>query len=223
MAFLTRRSLLKVLYSTLKDQSRVLTSKRVTDVQISSSGVTVMCKDGSSYDGDIVVGADGIHSTVRKTLQDQIEISRPGAAEKDRNSISAEYTCIFGLGGRPEDCDLTVGDSHRTYGKDHSTLSFVGKDGVLYWFLFSKMDRKYHGKEIPRFGKEDMDEGAKPFKDMPMAPGVTFGQVWERRTFANMSCLEESQNENWVSDRIVCIGDSTAKVSSCKSVVVEKD
>ncbi|KAH7393459.1 hypothetical protein BKA64DRAFT_577828 [Cadophora sp. MPI-SDFR-AT-0126] len=213
MAFLTRRNLLKVLYSNIKDKAKVLTSKRVTDVQVSDSGVLVTCKDGSSYDGDIVVGTDGIHSAVRGKMQDYIELSRPGAAEKDRNSISAEYTCIFGLGKQPKGSVLTVGDSHRTYGKDHSTLSFVGRDNVLYWFLFSKLDKRYHGNDMPRFSTNDMEEGAKPFRDMPMAPGVTFGQVWENRTFANMACLEESQNENWVADRMVCIGDATHKMT----------
>ncbi|PVH81668.1 FAD/NAD(P)-binding domain-containing protein [Cadophora sp. DSE1049] len=213
MAFLTRRNLLKVLYSNIKDKTKVLTSKRVTDVQVSESGVVVTCKDGSSYDGDIVVGADGIHSAVRGKMQDYIELSRPGAAEKDRNSISTEYTCIFGLGKQPKGSVLTVGDSHRTYGKDHSTLSFVGRDDVLYWFLFSKLDKRYHGNDMPRFSKKDMEEGAKPFRAMPMAPGVNFGQVWENRTFANMACLEESQNQNWVANRMVCIGDSTHKMT----------
>lgn len=41
MAFLTRRNLLKVLYSNIKDKSKIMISKRVTDVQVSSSGVTV--------------------------------------------------------------------------------------------------------------------------------------------------------------------------------------
>ncbi|KFY97499.1 hypothetical protein V500_02044 [Pseudogymnoascus sp. VKM F-4518 (FW-2643)] len=36
--------------------------------------------------------------------------------------------------------------------------------------------------------------------------------VWERRTFANMSCVEESTNEHWTSDRFVCLGDSIHKV-----------
>ncbi|KAH9215670.1 hypothetical protein DL95DRAFT_424887 [Leptodontidium sp. 2 PMI_412] len=213
MAFLTCRNLLKILYSNIKDKSKIMASKRVTDVQVSSSGVTVTCQDGSSYDGDIVVDADGVHSVVRGKMQDQIELSRPGAVGKDKNSISTEYSCIFGLGKQPEGSVLTVGDSHRTYGKDHSTLSFVGRDGVLYWFMLSKLDRRYHGKEMPRFGMEDMEEGAKPFKNIPIAPGVTFGEVWENRTIANMSCLEESQNQHWISDRMVCIGDSTHKMT----------
>ncbi|CZS93669.1 uncharacterized protein RAG0_03844 [Rhynchosporium agropyri] len=213
MAFLTRRNLLKILYSNIKEKAKVLTSKRVTNVEVSSTGVIAICGDGSTYDGDLIVGADGIHSAVRGKMQDYIDILQPGAAEKDRNSISAEYTCIFGLGTQPKGSVLTVGDSHRTYSKNHSTLSFVGSGGVLYWFLFSKLDKRYHGKDVPRYGKEHMEEGVKPFKNILMAPGVPYGKVWECRTFANMSCLEESQNQHWVSDRMVCIGDAAHKMT----------
>lgn len=210
-AFLTRRDLLKVLFDHIKDKSKVHTSKRVTTIEQTSSGVTVTCKDGSSYSGDIVVGADGIHSTVRTLMQDHIEKSNPGSTEKDRKSISAEYNCIFGL-GKPVDGVVSVGDSHRSYTRNHSTLSFVGRGGVLYWFLFSKLDKRYHGNEIPRYTKEEMEEAVKAFDDIHMTDSITYGQVWERRTLANMLCVEESQNEHWTSDRIVCLGDAVHKV-----------
>lgn len=212
MAFLTRRNLLKVLYNTIKDKSKVLTSKRVLDVVHSESGVTVTCKDGSSYEGDIVVGADGIHSTIRVLMQDRIELNRPGTAKKDKDGISSEYSCIFGMGGRPKGCGLRTGDTHRTYTKDYSTLSFIGDD-TLFWFLFSKMDKRYYGKDIPRFSKEQMEEAVKHFNNIPMTDGINYDKVWEHRTFAMMVSLEESQNETWTLDRMVCIGDSIHKVS----------
>ncbi|KAF8857859.1 monooxygenase [Acephala macrosclerotiorum] len=211
-AFLTRHDLLKVLFDHIKDKSKVRTSKRVTTIEQTSSGVTVTCKDGSSYSGDIVVGADGIHSTVRSLMQDHIEKSNPGSTEKDRKSISAEYNCIFGL-GKPVDGVVSVGDSHRSLTKNHSTLSFVGRGGVLYWFLFSKLDKRYHGSEIPRYTKEEMEEAVKAFNDIHMTESITYGQVWERRTFANMLCVEESQNEHWTADRIVCLGDAVHKMT----------
>lgn len=212
LAFLQRRDLLKVLSDHVKDKSKVLTSKRVTAIQQDSNGATVYCKDGSSYAGDIVVGADGIHSTVKKLMLDQIESIHPGTTEKDRNSVSAEYNCIFGI-GNPVKGHVVPGDSHRSYDKDHSTLSFVGKGGMLYWFLFSKLDKRYVGKDIPRYSTEDAIEAAKAFTDIHMTDTIKFGEVFEQRTFVNMTCIEESQNENWTSERVVCLGDSIHKMT----------
>lgn len=189
LAFLQRRDLLKVLFEHVKDKSKVFTSKWVTEIEQDDSDATVYCKDGSNYTGDIVVGADGIHSAVRGLMQNHIEKSTPGATEKDSNGTSAEYNCIFGLGNSVG--DVTAGDSHRSYAKDHSTLSFVGGDGILYWFLFSKLDKRYYGKDIPKYTKEDAEEAAKAFYDIHMTDDIKYKEIWEQRTFANMTCLGE--------------------------------
>ncbi|KAF4635287.1 hypothetical protein G7Y89_g2803 [Cudoniella acicularis] len=193
-----------------------LTGKRMgyplAFLQRHNSGATVYSKDGSSYRGDIVVGADGIHSAVRSLMQGYIETLRPGTTEKDRNSISVEYNCIFGLGNAVKGV-VVPGDSHRTYSKDHSTLSFVGKGGKLYWFLFTKLDKRYYGKEIPKYTTVDAEEAAKAFFNIHMTNDIKFEEVWDQRTFVNMVCVEESQNEHWTSGRIVCIGDSVHKMT----------
>ncbi|OBT83656.1 hypothetical protein VE02_07639 [Pseudogymnoascus sp. 03VT05] len=212
VSFLQRRDLLKVLYAHTPDKSKVHTSKRVCKVDHQDSGVVVHCQDGSKYSGDIVVGADGIHSTVRTLMQQHIELSSPGATKKDSNSISAEYSCIFGLGNAVQGV-LHPGDSHRSYTKGYSTLSFVGRGGSMYFFFFSRLDKRYHGKDIPKYSKADMDEAVKPFLDIYMTDAIKFRQVWEKRTFANMSPLEESENQHWISDRFVCLGDSIHKMT----------
>lgn len=201
-----------MLYEHIKDKSKVLTGKRVTNVEQTSTGVSVTCKDGSSYQGHIVVGADGIRSTVRQCMQDHIETLSPGATEKDRNSISAEYNCIFGI-GNPVEAPTTPGESHRSYDKNHSTLSFVGGGGILYWFLFSKLDKRYWGKEIPRYTTEQMEEAAHAFDNIHMTDKITFKEVFEQRTYANFLAIEESQNEHWSSGRMVCIGDAVHKMT----------
>jgi 2-polyprenyl-6-methoxyphenol hydroxylase-like FAD-dependent oxidoreductase len=211
LAFLQRKDLLKGLYDQLPDKSKVHTSKRVAKVEHTNSGVVVHCEDGSKYSGDIVVGADGVHSTVKPAMLQHIELSRPGSTKKDSNSVSAEFNCIFGLGD-PVKGPVTVGDSHRSYAKGHSTLSFVGRGGRLFWFLFTKMDKRYYGKDIPKFSKADMEEAAKAFTNIHMTDEITYGQVWATRTYANMTCVEEATNEHWTSGRFVCMGDSIHKV-----------
>jgi 2-polyprenyl-6-methoxyphenol hydroxylase-like FAD-dependent oxidoreductase len=208
---LQRCDLLKVLSSTVHDQSTVHTSKRVYAIDHHDMGVVVHCEDGTEYSGDIVVGADGIRSTVRFLMQQHIETTRPGVIEKDRNSISAEYSCIFGV-GNPVEGVVKPGDGHRSYSKNYSTLSFVGRGGKLYWFLFSKLEKRCHGNDIPRYTTADMEEAVKAFYQIYMTDTITFREVWEQRTFANMLCIEESKNEHWTSDRFVCLGDAVHKV-----------
>lgn len=58
-----------MLYDLLKDKSKILTGKRVVRVEHLAESVIVHCKDGTCFPGDVVVGADGIHSKVRKEMR----------------------------------------------------------------------------------------------------------------------------------------------------------
>lgn len=64
-----RQHLLNVLLENLKDKSKILVNKRVHEIVETDSGVEVLTKDGEVYFGDIVVGADGVHSIVRKEMR----------------------------------------------------------------------------------------------------------------------------------------------------------
>ncbi|KAJ5004109.1 FAD-dependent monooxygenase andE [Colletotrichum sp. SAR 10_66] len=84
-----RQMLLQVLYDNLKQKKKVNPSKRVSKIELSENGVTVHTTDGSIYEGDIVVGADGIHSTVRSEMW-RIGIKEtPGYFPHDEQSIDA--------------------------------------------------------------------------------------------------------------------------------------
>lgn len=60
---------LQHLYDSIDQKNKVLTGKRVAGVVKSDDiSVTVKTEDGSVYEGDILVGADGIHSRVRREM-----------------------------------------------------------------------------------------------------------------------------------------------------------
>lgn len=46
----------------------VLTSKKVTHISHFDARVVVRCADGTAFEGDIVVGADGVRSEVREQM-----------------------------------------------------------------------------------------------------------------------------------------------------------
>ena len=66
--FIDRQIALQILFNNLKSKERVLTNKRVFRVEHEASGVKVFTKDGSTYTGDFVVGADGVHSAIRQEM-----------------------------------------------------------------------------------------------------------------------------------------------------------
>lgn len=74
IAFVDRQVVLKVLYDHLADQQdRILVGKKVIKVENLHGKVKVHCADHSVFDGDLVVGADGVRSIVRQQMWDYME------------------------------------------------------------------------------------------------------------------------------------------------------
>ena len=88
LEFGERQAYLNTLYHNIKDKSKVLSNKSVTTVELSESGVTVKCEDGSSYVGDILAGADGVRSKVREEMWRLANSEFPQLVEHDKNGIS---------------------------------------------------------------------------------------------------------------------------------------
>lgn len=83
---------LQVLYDNIKDKKKVLTGKCVQSVDMTKNGVVVKTTDGSSYHGDILVGADGIHSTIREEMWKIAHKKSPGWIAADE--YSREFTSL---------------------------------------------------------------------------------------------------------------------------------
>ncbi|CAI7570007.1 unnamed protein product [Penicillium glandicola] len=213
VSFLQRRKLLKILIKHLGDQQEtVLPNKKVIRVEHHPSHVIVHCADGSSYEGDMVVGADGVRSAVRHSMWDYME--RQGLkseVHKERSTMSAEYNCVFGISTATPGLDPK--DVHRTFGKDWSLLTIAGKGDNSYWFLYNKMDRTYYSSDIPRFKNVDIDEHVAPYLDKPVTGSVPFSEIYKRSTIQTFVALEEANFNHWCIDRFVCIGDSIHKMT----------
>jgi hypothetical protein len=96
MAFGDRQLLLEALSDNIKDKRNLLTRKQIIEVHNHSSGVTVTCSDRTTYDGDILVGADGANSTVRECMWKLADAAKPGSSYKDRKCQSAAKKGVLG-------------------------------------------------------------------------------------------------------------------------------
>ncbi|KAI8175707.1 putative monooxygenase [Colletotrichum sp. SAR 10_75] len=117
-------------------------NKRLSSIEETSDGVAVQFHDGSSATGDIVVGADGVHSAVRKYL-----CSGELPKHLPLGVIGGELT----LGGRDMEIQLEQGHSTHTVflpeESEDATPKFItlftamekvhpsGDAGDFYWAL----------------------------------------------------------------------------------------
>jgi 2-polyprenyl-6-methoxyphenol hydroxylase-like FAD-dependent oxidoreductase len=69
---------LEILYETLPDKTKVKTGANVVDIIDSDDSVEVIMKDGSVEKGDLVIGADGVHSLVRSLMWRNANTAVPG-------------------------------------------------------------------------------------------------------------------------------------------------
>ncbi len=90
--FLERSMLLKVLHKNIKHKDRILTKKRVVRIDLKEDRAQVTTQDGSTFEGDIIVGADGIHSKVRQEMWRVAETERPGCFPADEESRKSPFT-----------------------------------------------------------------------------------------------------------------------------------
>jgi 2-polyprenyl-6-methoxyphenol hydroxylase-like FAD-dependent oxidoreductase len=91
-----RRAFLNLLWEKLPQDVRarnVRTGARVVGIEESRSGVQVQLEDGTVIDGDIVIGADGVNSTVRKIMWEKGGSRIPNS---DKTAMTARFQCLFG-------------------------------------------------------------------------------------------------------------------------------
>lgn len=119
------------LYRALYDETmgrgiRIEHGKRLVRAATDGSGVTAYFADGSSASADILVGADGIRSTVRPMI--------------DPNAPQPRYTGLLGFGARATEATSTLGlpstnhSMHMVFGKRAFFAYQVEDDGRTGWF-----------------------------------------------------------------------------------------
>jgi 2-polyprenyl-6-methoxyphenol hydroxylase-like FAD-dependent oxidoreductase len=177
-------------------------------------GITVHCTDGTSYEGDILAGADSVFSPTRQEMWRIADREEPGTiSERDKTSMSAEYKCLFGSSSATE--SLPKGHYDVTCMKDFSTMLFTWKDAKIFWFLFKRMDQVYKTGNIKKFTKEDAEAFRERYCDVNLMPkrSVKFQDVWKNRTSFTLVATDESEYKQRTLGRIACLGDSIHKMT----------
>ncbi|KAJ5519071.1 Monooxygenase FAD-binding [Penicillium expansum] len=209
---LDRQKVLEVLYQSYPDKSKIIVNKRVLQVQLSTGNASVVTDDGKIYTGDLIVGADGVHSRIRSEMWRLADELQPGLiTPKERKALTVEYACLFGISQAIP--GLQSGDHVNRYGDKFCIITFHGKADRVFWFIIHKLDQVYTYPDAPRYSPADATELCGKLRHVKIVDDVTVGDLWETKEVASMTALEEGLFENWHFKRIVLLGDSIHKMT----------
>jgi FAD-dependent urate hydroxylase len=139
------------LYRALRDEAvrrgaRVEYGKRLVDAQTTPVGVMARFEDGTEAVGDLLIGADGIHSRTRRI----IDPSAPGA----------RYIPVLNIGGyaRNVRVQAELGTFRMVFGKRAFFGYAVHPSGEVWWFANPPRANEPTGAELAAIGTEQWRE-----------------------------------------------------------------
>jgi len=92
---LSRPDLHQILLSHVPSQ-KILNGKRIISTTQDDFGVSCHCADGSVYQGDILIGADGAYSAVRHSLYKDMK-AHGNLPRQDFNPIKLDQVVVVGI------------------------------------------------------------------------------------------------------------------------------
>ncbi|KAF9349743.1 hypothetical protein BGX26_012001 [Mortierella sp. AD094] len=197
---------------------KILMKKRILSVEQNEQGVMVRVADGTSYHGDILVGADGAYSGVRQGLFKLME-KKDVLPEGDKAKLSLGYLSMVGV-SEPQDPERypvlkePTSNFSRVIGStapySYNTVTVPGNR--ICWGMTIQLDSDKASKEMfknSEWGPEANEGMISKIRDFPSHFGGVIGDLIDAtpRDMISKVFLEEKMFETWYHGRTVLIGD----------------
>ncbi|WEW58626.1 hypothetical protein PRK78_004094 [Emydomyces testavorans] len=210
---LDRTAFLRTLYDRLHDKSKIIEKSRVENIIEENGMVRVFVADGTEHVGDIVVGADGVHSKVRELMWNNANRAIPGfisAAEK--RSMVTTYNAIVAM--CPPIPGLSKHDMEIT-SYDKFSFLLLCQPTFISFIAHCKLpeNKRCRWPNRAKYTEEEMEALAAKLADCPVTDSVLFGELWRSRTKGQLISLEEGVLDHWFFGRTVLAGDAIHKVT----------
>ncbi|KAF8924006.1 hypothetical protein EDD21DRAFT_231033 [Dissophora ornata] len=145
---MTREAMCQILLSKVS-KKHLHRGKLVVETLQNSNGVSCKCSDGSTYYGDIIIGADGVHSLTRERMYLQLKEQRR-LPDVDMEPSCYEHLAVGGISA-PLDKNVyptahdDTAEVHIVYTKDapYTFWYLPVADNKVAWGITSCPDPKY--------------------------------------------------------------------------------
>ncbi|OLZ60094.1 FAD-dependent oxidoreductase [Amycolatopsis keratiniphila] len=191
------------LYIGLRDEAvrrgiEIRYGKRLADARETGDGVLATFEDGSTAEGDLLIGADGLRSRVRTII--------------DPKAPSRRYVPLLNTGGLAEGLRLDdePGVMHMTFGKRLFFAHVVHPDGGVWWFANVPRKREPSPADltVTATWREDLIRGLA----VDRTPAVEIVRA-TREIYRPWATYDFPSVPTWRTDRMVIIGDAAHATS----------
>ncbi|KAH7129586.1 hypothetical protein B0J13DRAFT_509994 [Dactylonectria estremocensis] len=203
-----RQKLLELLHSRLPEQdSRILLGKKVVSIDTHPNGVTVHCSDSTIEEGSIVVGCDGIHSSVRRIMRDLMLKASVKVTDSESPMVAQYQMLAVHIDPLP---DMEAGRLWETrYDKKNIQVFMLKDQGWIH--AYRRLPTPI--SKPTRQTEEDAVSFATSLMDFQITEDKKFSNLWPVRKWFRLLNLEEGSIHSWHWDRIVLLGDSVHKMT----------
>ncbi|KAF9358717.1 hypothetical protein BGX26_001056 [Mortierella sp. AD094] len=198
-------------------QEKITCGKKVLRTEEKEGRVFIHCSDNTTYEGDILVGADGAYSGVRQSLYKRLD--REGLLPKsDQENFSIGYVSMVGVANPPNPekyPQLKRDFAHfsQSLGEDSRSWGVYSVSGNQICWLLSTQLRESEARtqqfRNSEWGPEANFAMLKEFEDMPCPWGGKMRDIFDAtpKDLISKMYLEEKLFKTWYHGRTVLIGD----------------
>ncbi|KAF6816901.1 FAD binding domain protein [Colletotrichum plurivorum] len=221
VGFFNRHDLVSILHKHVREKERLLVNQKVVRIDGLEDKVVVHTAAGDVFEAQMIVGADGVHSAVRREMWRNAETAGPGAIpEEDKKPITCDWATCFGVSSHTENIPPGFVGSLTGDGRNAGWMGGKGGRTFTFWtFRLPEEMRKCTHDAIPRFTAEDHHEAIETAKKWTanttksQGLAVDFDKLYDQRdpVHSGITALPHFVLRKWHFGRIVVIGDAAHK------------